>query len=304
MITSLRNLVMMTVLLVVTLNFTSAYLRHAKSGLACDEPAVCYQQVAVTGEMVNFTESDGLYHFATMAHRVIALLIAVSVLLLTVRLFRAEREEGVESLKPYAVVMGGAVLWLAGLGAAVGASLQGWVIAGNLLGGLLLLVASSLLLARLLGWELQFSLSKVVLMGGGMLLLALFFQGSIVSTTFSGMICSSLPDCDGVWWSDYPLTQIQMMHRFSAVVTLLYFVGMVLRGLQQGYRHQRWVLLVLLSMLLLQMALGAIMVEQQLPLLITTLHSTLSQLLIAVLVTYLALAENRGTAILGERNHG
>jgi len=282
---NIRYLVVITVLLVVTLNFTSSYIRHVKSGLECVERPLCYGEVGVTGEAKGFAGvAEGEYHFATIAHRTLAGVIAILVLLVNIVLIRAG--EGAARLRQYAVVMGGAVLWLAGLGIAAGGSLELWVVMGNLLGGMVLLGASALLMARVFGWEQRFSLQRVVMLAGAMLLLTLFMQGGMVSAKFAGMACTTLPDCNGYWWSENPLIQMHMMHRFSALVALLYLGVMLLRAFSSGDNSQRNFLVTLIFFMLVQIKLGGLMVEEQLPLIVTSLHSTFSQLLITALLIY------------------
>ncbi len=285
---NLRYLVVITVLLVVTLNFTSSYIRHVKSGLECVERPLCYGEVGVTGEAKGFAGvAEGEYHFATMAHRSLAGVIAILVLLVNVLLTRVGGSDS--RLRQYAVAMGGAVLWLAGLGIVAGGSLDLWVVMANLLGGMVLLGASALLMTAVFGWEQRFSLQRVVMLAGAMLLLTLFMQGGMVSAEFAGMACTTLPDCNGYWWSENPLIQMHMMHRFSALVALLYFSVMLFRAFRRGDAGQRNFLLILLLLLLVQIKLGAFMVEEQLPLMATSLHSTFSQLLITALLIYFSM---------------
>lgn len=286
---NLRVLVSLVVALMIILNFNSAFLRHAKSGLECDDRPVCYQQVGSSGEPMLFIESEEnwRYHFATNPHRLLASVIAILVLVINVKLFRRGRGESPSKARRYAMAMGGAILWLAGLGIAAGGSLALPVVMGNLLGGLILLLLSVLLLASLLGWKFEVAPGRLILVAGGVLLLTLFLQGGVVSASFSGMACTVLPDCNGRWWSGNPLIQAHMMHRFSVVVALLYFGMLLWRALKEQLVQQRNLLLLLLFLLLVQMQLGVIMVEQQLPLLITSLHSILAQLLIIVLMLQL-----------------
>jgi len=289
---NIRYLVVITVLLVVTLNFTSSYIRHVKSGLECVERPLCYGEVGVTGEAKGFAGvAEGEYHFATMAHRSLAGVIAILVLLVNILLFRVGG--GDSRLRQYAVAMGGAVLWLAGLGIAAGGSLELWVVMGNLLGGMVLLGASALLMTGVFGWEQRFSLQRAVMLAGAMLLLTMLMQGGMVSAKFAGMACTTLPDCNGYWWSENPLIQMHMMHRFSALVALLYFSVMLLRAFRRGDAGQRNFLLILLLLLFVQTKLGGFMVEGQLPLVATSLHSTFSQLLITALLIYFSLTGDR-----------
>jgi len=298
-----RNLAVLTVLLVVVLNVTSSFLRHAKSGLECIERPVCYQQVGVSGQPILFAEDESpRYHVVTVIHRVIASVIAVFVLIINIMLFR--KEGGAPLPKRLAFVMGAAVLWLAGLGAATGGSLALMVVMGNQLGGLLLLVVSTLLVVLLLGWELQWSLKKVMILAGGVMLFTLFVQGGMVSSSFAGMACTTLPDCNGEWWSNNPLIQMHIMHRFSALVALLYFGAMLLRAVRRGESFTRNFLLLLLVMLFVQIQLGVVMVEQQLPLLITSLHSLFSQLLIAMVTVYLFVSGARVASITDNTSRG
>ncbi|MBC8519485.1 MAG: COX15/CtaA family protein [Gammaproteobacteria bacterium] len=282
---NIRYLVVITVLLVVTLNFTSSYIRHVKSGLECVERPLCYGEVGVTGEAKGFAGiAEGEYHLATMTHRTLAGVIAILVLLVNIVLIRAGESDA--RLRKYAVTMGGTVLWLAGLGITAGGSLGLWVVMGNLLGGMILLGSSALLMAGVFGWEQRFSLQRVVMLAGAMLLLTMFMQGGMVSAKFAGMACTTLPDCNGYWWAENPLIQMHMMHRFSAAVAILYFGVMLLRALRRGDSGQRNFLLILLLLLFVQIKLGGLMVEEQLPLIVTSVHSTLSQLLIAALLIY------------------
>ena len=124
------------------------------------------------------------------------------------------------------------------------------------------------------------------MLAGAMLLLTLFMQGGMVSAKFAGMACTTLPDCNGYWWSENPLIQMHMMHRFSALVALLYLGVMLLRAFSSGDNSQRNFLLTLIFFMLVQIKLGGLMVEEQLPLIVTSLHSTFSQLLITALLIY------------------
>lgn len=131
------------------------------------------------------------------------------------------------------------------------------------------------------------------MLAGAMLLLTMLMQGGMVSAKFAGMACTTLPDCNGYWWSENPLIQMHMMHRFSALVALLYFSVMLLRAFRRGDAGQRNFLLILLLLLFVQTKLGGFMVEGQLPLVATSLHSTFSQLLITALLIYFSLTGDR-----------
>ncbi len=298
----LRTLAVSILVLVITLNFTSAFLRHAKSGLMCPDRPLCYEQVGSSGEATVYRgEESVLFALATKAHRLLATVAGVLVLLLNTMIFRSH---SLQPLRPVAVVMVGAVLWLSILGVAAGASLEAGVVLGNLAGGVLLLGATTVLVARLFGWELSPPRGGGGIFVGIALLLMLFLHGGLISSAFSGMSCNTLSGCNGAWWSDNPLVQMQLLHRLLAVVTLLYFLQLLHRLYWGGGQGQRILSLATLSLLIMQILLGVVITLQQLPLVATSLHSLSSQLLIALLAASLAISGSGASTAMENGDHG
>ena len=144
---------------------------------------------------------------------------------------------------------------------------------------------------------------------GFLLLLLQIALGGWTSANYAALACVGFPQCNGVWWPQMDFVQamdvfkqygpnyefgvkdgparmaIQMMHRMGAVVVTLYFSWLIFKLTRN--RELMPLGLSLLTLLVIQIALGIINVTYSLPLLVATLHNGVAALLIANMVILL-----------------
>ena len=136
-----------------------------------------------------------------------------------------------------------------------------------------------------------------------MLLLLLVFQiasGVLVSASYSGLSCTGFPDCGhavDLSWSLLDPTRVpqfdatlpihsqgafaHMLHRGLAVLVALAALATSISSLHRGHRTSAWMLA---SLLLLQLALGLILVFASLPFAAALLHNLVAALMLLAAV--------------------
>jgi len=198
---------------------------------------------------------SGVVGFARVVHRFAASAEALLAVMLAVVLWGARREwrGGVVTAAAIAAL----TVLLTVLGITTAEAQSPPVTLGNLLGGMALLGAFWLLRLQAQDAAVSGHSAPRLWMGAGVLLLALQIAlGGLVSALGAAKACGTLPDCDGQWWPASALPALHMVHRFGAVLLLLYWgalaLGLRLRGCAGAAA--------VTGMLAAQAALGAIVV--------------------------------------------
>ena len=297
---ALRRMAWVCVLLVLLVTTLSAYMRLDKTGLGCDGWPHCYGQAAAeqTATADAPTTSPAIAA-ARLAHRVTAVAVLVLVLAMLASCLSARprlRAEGALVLALLAVTM-----FLAVLGVWTARSQLPAVTLGNLLGGFVML-ALCLRLAAPRPLRASAGL-RVWLWIAALLVLAQVALGGMISATHAALSCDSLAECwtaasTSSWqvldpWR-VPLIEgsaavnpagapVQLLHRIGALLVLLCCLPLAWRLRRQDAAGARW----LLACLLLQAALGPLMVALNLPMALVLLHNVLAATTLALLARWL-----------------
>jgi cytochrome c oxidase assembly protein subunit 15 len=277
------------VLLVLLVTASSAYMRLTAAGLGCADWPACYGRDAA--------RSAAPTPVARLLHRLSASATGAVVLAVALVAFvnrpRLARELAV------AAVLLALTLALALLGRATPTAQSPAVATANLLGGMLM--------AALLWWLALGGRGRAPatvprwLRGLSALALAVLAVqlalGAMVSTTYSALACTTLPDCAGQWWPQAwsaaefdptrplsaragPSAAIHLAHRYGAVATatvLLAYAAVL-------GRHAPGIALAIVGLLGLQATLGMVAVALQLPLGIVLAHNFTALILLLALV--------------------
>lgn len=130
-------------------------------------------------------------------------------------------------------------------------------------------------------------------------LIVLYLQivlGGLVRHTGAGLACPDIPFCYGSWWPTglHVMSQLQMAHRYGAVLTALFVVASVFFLLCDERRDKRADFFVLNAVLLLvlQIGLGFLSVWARLAMTVVTAHLAGAALLLATLVVLCYLARS------------
>lgn len=128
----------------------------------------------------------------------------------------------------------------------------------------------------------------------------LIASGALTSATYSGMACTTFPDCSGAWWprdaglssfnpwhipnQDETLTSaaIHMAHRYLALCTVLVIIALCIRLMRQE-RVSRTLGSVLLALALTQVTIGIAMLARSLPMVFALSHNIVASLLLSTL---------------------
>jgi cytochrome c oxidase assembly protein subunit 15 len=277
------------VLLVLLVTTSSAYLRLTAAGLGCADWPACYGR--------DPGRNASPMPVARLLHRLSAAAAGAAVFAIALVAFvnrrRLARELGV------ATALLALTLGLALLGRATPTAQSPAIATANLLGGMLM---AALLWWLALGrWErAQAMVPRWLPWVSALALAALAAQlalGAMVSTTYSALACTSLPDCAGWWWpptwsaEEFDLTlplsartgpsaAIHLAHRYAAaaVAAPVLALAALLR------RARRGLAFALAGLLALQVALGALAVALELPLVLVLAHNFCAAMLLLVLV--------------------
>lgn len=287
----MRWLVLATLLLVLVITTTSAYIRLSQAGFGCADWPACYGRSVQTPEAGQlFPEGADLF-WARALHRLAAS--SAGLLLLLIVFFGREALQGAGArLAAWtALALAGFLAWL---GLITPSNLPA-VTVGNLLGGMTMFA--------LLWWLHQRSQGS----GGGRTLHSLALAALALQIALGGMMgarhavlsCITLPACAGGWWPDsvdwrlfnpfFALAEsdlgsaareaLILSHRYGAALVAAMLCVLGVKAVQRGTRAaaRGWLLLGLLG---LQLLLGAGMVLANFPLPLALLHNLCAALLL------------------------
>ncbi len=302
----LPRLVLVCALLVISILGISAFIRLSGAGLGCSPWPQCFGHVATIEQQgilqTAIAPTSVAITVARFTHRILAVLLLPLMLVLVFGGF---------SMKPtpwserwVAVLALGLVLFLAVLGRWTAGVRVPAVTLGNLLGGFMLFA---------LCWRMACGGSQspvgVRLSGrayawtwiAALLLLIQIALGGYVSSTFAGLSCPNLYGCDlpnPVSWNvlnpmreptvhstNWPVNSVvalvHALHRWTAAAAALAIVGAAILLLGTV---QRFAGLFLIALTGIQLALGLLLVHQELALALAIAHNVVAALMLAFLL--------------------
>jgi heme a synthase len=277
-----------TVLMLATISL-SAFMRLSQAGLGCADWPACYGQNLRAAQPGDAAPSGHAVAAARLAHRVVASLALVLVILLTMATLATRpvlKRAGALSLALLLLALALAALGIATPGARLPA-----VAMGNLLGGFVMLALCWRLVAStrppatpaaagLGGWAIA----------GLLLLCGQLAGGALVSASYAALSCSDLADCTrsaatagwdwqalNPWREPVVAAAAVPINAGSASVLGLLGIAAWRRGRRRGGAA-------LLMLAAVQGALGLLIVVSGLPLAVVLLHNLVAALLLATLV--------------------
>ena len=300
-----------------------AYVRLSDAGLGCPDWPGCYGRIDVPSSQAEIDAANTAYPqrpvdtakaWKEMAHRYLAGLLGLAILVLALLAWRRRRDPGQPLLLPTLLPV--LVLFQALLGMwTVTLLVKPAVVTAHLLGGMatlaLLWLLSLQLKQRKHGHWRSVSSPLVLSVIGLVILVAQITLGGWTSTNYAATGCIQFPACYGDdWWPAMDFRQafviwhglginyefgildssartaIHMTHRVGALVTALYIGGLciyLLRHARSGFA--RALVAALAALLLLQLVLGITNVLAQLPLSVAVAHNGVAALLLLALLT-------------------
>jgi len=313
-----RHLALAATLLAVCVVSLGAYVRLSDAGLGCPDWPGCFgtmtvpeSEAAITQAQAAFPDSDFDHGKAwkEMLHRYLAGTLGLMVLALAILGWRARRLIQVSPWTPTALLV--LVTFQAMLGMwTVTMLLKPAVVTAHLLGGMATLALLTWITHRhwgvVSGRFVKTGGLRAAIRLGLLVLFAQILLGGWTSTNYAALACTDFPTCHGEWlppmdfsnafhWirdlgesidgtplSLAALTAIQWTHRIGALVVLVYFGLLVWRLLRVEYVSN--VSLLLLTLLLVQIALGVANLLLHLPLVLAVGHNLGAALLVVTLV--------------------
>lgn len=313
-----------SLLLVIVLISTSAYIRLVHSGIGCDPWPQCYGHIGdpaadQASVHTGAVDPDSVPEKSSLAlarplHRLVASVLGVQVIVLA---FTALRQGKARVISLCLLAL---TVYLALLGVRSGGLYQPAVIMGNLAGGFTMLGLLVFLVFGQNGKARQSRQSAGLapwLIAALVILSLQIFIGGLVSANFASTACSSLPDCHGQWLPDVHLVKafdltrqhqltgsgvvvsgpeqaaIHMLHRLVAVVCALLLVIAGILALR-GDKATRMAGIAILLLVSAEFSVGVLAVTRELPISLAVLHNWLAALL--VLTVLWLLIHNRNAA--------
>jgi heme a synthase len=298
-VATLRKLALACAALVLAITSLSAFIRLSRAGLGCEPWPQCYAQALQAAGQPAAAPADGPVAAARIAHRVVAvvaLLLVIALVMTTLSKEPTLWREGRMALGLLALA-----LFLAILGRWTTDSRVPAVMLGNLLAGFAMF-ALSWRLAQSGRHELEPAMGKDRLVGwakiGAALLVVQIVLGGLVSAGHAGLSCPQLLTCDtagGSWqflnpWHETPLDIADPTNPAGALVHALHRAGALLVAavlLPLGvaaWRNGRRTGAAVIVLLVLQAALGALLVVGGLPLSLALGHNMGAALLLTVVL--------------------
>ena len=286
-----RALALATCLLSLAVVAVSATLRLSGAGLGCDEWPACYGHIL-----------EGVAHApwtgARLVHRIVATLALLAGILLV---WRCWRPRPLQPAARYATLLLALMLFLSVVGVWSADPRQVAVNFINLVGGLGLVTFS---------WRVAITAepSRLLEQGAGgavcraalALLTLTVLLGGLIGARYAAPACGTLPECQGAWWpalagwpalnpfatlsgpagpGDAGGVALHLLHRYAAVLATVLLALVVLR-LRQVPRARKAALAVL-TLLLLEGAIGVATVASGYSLWLAVAHNIGAALLLA-----------------------
>lgn len=288
---SVRALALATCLLSLMVVGASAYLRLSGAGLGCADWPACYGRVLAG---VPHAPWEGV----RLVHRLVATLALLTGFLLA---WRCWRPQPLQPAARYATLLLGLMLFLSVVGVWSADPRMAIVNFINLVGGLGLVSFS---------WRVAITSEPARWVergrGGSVCRIALasltltVLLGGLIGARYAAPACATLPACDGLWW---PAVQgwsalnpfatlrgpaapgeaggvaLHLLHRYAATLAaiLLAVVALRLRKVPRARIAALWVL----TLLVLEAAVGVLTVAAGFPLWLAVAHNVGAALLLA-----------------------
>jgi len=307
----MKKLATTALVLVIVLVSLSAYLRLDHSGIGCAAWPACYGNIGLPEAAVPtiddayqrlLEEARQPLSWATPLHRLVASVLGLTILALCLTSLRLRKDRAI-SFGLLALTV-----FLAWLGIRSSGLHHPAVVMGNLGGGFLML--------GLLGWMVFRRVQPQGQSGPGLraatmtAIVALGIQiilGGLTSANFAASACQTVPDCHGTWLPGPKLStafdlsrvhqigetgiviggperaDIQKLHRLVAVLTVLSVVVAAAMAIR-ARSNLRIVGAVVLSVVILEFAVGVSAILTDIPISVAVAHNWLAGLLLLALL--------------------
>jgi len=290
--------------LVLVVIASSAWLRLSQSGLGCSDWPACYGAFAKASGAVQAAPGTTATNIDEIraAHRVAASAAGIVIALAAVLWLIGERRQ--RGVTVIVVTLLAVTAFLALLGRYTAGANAPAITLGNMLGGMVLLVLTWTLRAKLAVADMP-SAPRALYWAARLVLLILVLQvvgGGLVNAKYATLACMTFPDCNGAWWPPtwswaafdplYPLQAassdtaqalrqtLHFTHRYGAVLAMFGVVALAIAMGRSGGRLRAdgaWIA----GLLLLQIALGVGLIVAPPLLALTVAHDVVAALLLA-----------------------
>ena len=324
-ITTLKKLVLISILLAIVVVSLGAYTRLTHAGLGCPDWPGCYGLIDVPETKAQIEKAEAAFPerpvepekaWNEMIHRYFAGALGLFILAISILAFRA-RQFGAPVMLPLLILA--IVIFQAALGMwTVTMKLMPVVVMAHLLGGFTTLCLLFLLYLRLTPYRVpggDSSVRKYARFGiiGIVLLTAQIALGGWTSSNYAALVCTELPICQGNWSKELTFENsfdlipperetyefghlqhdervtIHVMHRIGAIVISVYLLWLSLKVfLNANTQFFRNSALTLIAALALQVGLGVSNIVYSLPLSVAVSHNVVAAclMLVLILLTY------------------
>jgi cytochrome c oxidase assembly protein subunit 15 len=296
---TLRKVAWACAALVLAITSLSAFIRLSRAGLGCQPWPQCHAQALRAGGQPAAAPAVGPVAAARIAHRVVAVVALMLVIALVMTTL--SKEPMLWRQGRMALGLLGLALFLAILGRWTTDARVPAVMLGNLLAGFAMLALSWRLVQSANHQPIETAARDRVARWakiGAALLVAQIVLGGLVSAGHAGLSCPQLLTCDtaaGSWqflnpWHETPLDSaspinpagalVHALHRAGALMVAAVLLPLGLAAWCNGRRAGAAVI----ALLMLQAALGALLVVGGLPLSLALAHNMVAALLLAAVL--------------------